>query len=518
MKIVENKSETIDPKIIRLFEALDRSGDGYISKSFLLNELNGLGILNSDIRIKDLIEMDCPQDRMSLEQFIHVSKHNIIVKAILKEVAIPDFKDLKERICEIFEKTKPISDGAVATYIPQLSRVNPDYYAASICTIDGQCFSLGDDHVPFCIQSISKAMNYCLALEEQGVTGVHEHVGFEPSGSGFNEMLLNKEGLPHNPMINSGSIMCCSLIRTKDSSADRFDYVLKMWERLCAYRKPQFNNSVYLSELDTADRNYALAYMIKETGKFPPRTDLHKTLQLYFQCCSIEVDCIGLSIAAATLANAGVCPFTNEVIYQPETVKNCLTLLYSCGMYDYSGHFAFLIGLPAKSGVSGAILIVIPNLMGIGVYSPRLDGLGNSVRGLKFCEELVKTYNFHVYDSLVKMLKKIDPRRSKKEVQVTSIVALCAAASMGDLEEVQRLYALGFDLNTKDYDGRTALHLAACNGHLTIIEYLISKGVDLNPLDRWKRTPLDDAKTEGYPLIAHYLEQQGATHGAREAA
>lgn len=193
-------------------------------------------------------------------------------------------------------------------------------------------------------------------------------------------------------------------------------------------------------------------------------------------------------------------------------MKNCLSLMYSCGMYDYSGEFAFTIGLPAKSGVSGVIMLVVPNVMGMCLWSPRLDALGNSVRGLAFCQELVKTYNLHNYDSLVQgQGTRRDPRLRKNEGNINGTMALCWAAAQGDLREVQHLLATGVDINEGDYDGRTPMHLAASEGRLDIVVYFATHGVDLNPKDRWGGTPLADAKRQGHQDVVDWLVSHGAT-------
>ena len=153
-------------------------------------------------------------------------------------------------------------------------------------------------------------------------------------------MALNKDGLPHNPLINSGAIMSCALLKPELDMSDRFDHVLKTWEDLSGGIKPSFNNSVYLSERKTADRNFALAYFMSESDAFPENTNLVETLEFYFQCCSIEVTASAMANAASTLANGGMQPQTGQQIFDPNTVKNCLSLMNSCGMYDFSGEFS----------------------------------------------------------------------------------------------------------------------------------------------------------------------------------
>jgi glutaminase len=323
---------------------------------------------------------------------------------------IAEFEVFCEHLKKIYAQVETNRTGDVASYIPQLQRVNPEQYAFALCTIDAQQFSMGQSTVDFCLQSCCKPINYCLALEELGETYTHQHVGREPSGHGFSALTLNDEGRPHNPMINAGAIMCCSLIQRSLGVSERFEYVMNRWQALCGGQKVSFSNPVYLSERQTADRNFALGYFMREHKAFPPNIDLVETLEFYFQCCAIEVNAQALAVAAATLANGGVCPLTQERIFSSRTVQHCLSLMLSCGMYDFSGEFAFSIGLPAKSGVSGAVMVVVPNVMGFCVWSPRLDKHGNSVRGVEICRHLVNTCNFHMYDSLTGLSEKWDPR------------------------------------------------------------------------------------------------------------
>lgn len=303
-----------------------------------------------------------------------------------------------DALAAVFAEASTVRDGAVADYIPQLARANPDAFALSVCTVDGQRVALGDVGVPFSVQSCCKPMNYALALEEHGEAGVHRYVGREPSGHGFNEITLNHERRPHNPMINAGAIMTCALVRADLPASDRFDYLLSRWKAACGGSPVGFANAVYLSERQTANRNFALGYFMQEHRAFPPDTNLLATLDFYFQCCAIEVDTDALSVLAATLANGGVCPLTGEVVLRPHTVRNVLSLMQSCGMYDFSGEFAFSVGLPAKSGISGGIMVVVPGRFGFATYAPKVDRFGNSVRGVAFCRGLVERLDVHPYD------------------------------------------------------------------------------------------------------------------------
>ena len=281
-----------------------------------------------------------------------------------------------------------------------------------------------------------------------------------------------------------------------------------MWKRAAGGNQPSFNNAVYLSERATADRNFALGYFMRENNSFPANTKLIETLEFYFQCCSIELTAESMATVSATLANSGICPLTQDKLFAPDTVKNCLSLMSSCGMYDFSGEFAFTIGLPAKSGVGGGLLIVIPNLMGICVWSPPLDKMGNSVRGIDFCERLVENFNFHNFDSLIAgHSKKMDPRVNLNQMSSDDVQSLLWAASKGSIREVQAFLARGFDINQADYDGRTALHLASSEGKKEMVEYLLGHSADSQAKDRWGGTPLSDAEREGHKEVEALLKK-----------
>lgn len=227
-----------------------------------------------------------------------------------------------------------------------------------------------------------------------------------------------------------------------------------------------FSNATFQSERESGDRNFAIGYYLKEKKCFPEGTDMTSVLDFYFQLCSLEVTCESASVMAATLANGGICPITGERVLSPEAVRNTLSLMHSCGMYDFSGQFAFHVGLPAKSGVAGGILLVVPNVMGIMCWSPPLDKLGNSVRGIQFCTDLVELFNFHNYDNLRHFAKKHDPRREGGDQRVKSVINLLFAAYTGDVSALRRFALSSMDMEQRDYDSRTALHVASAEGNM----------------------------------------------------
>lgn len=499
-----------------LFEAVRIGSSESLSADVLEAALARAGLAADDPRLSESLRalqelrLASVRDDLDFEAFSRIVKPNVLIieRALQGNLVIPDFDAFRGEIARIFDRVASDDRGAVADYIPQLGRVDPNQFGVSVVTIDGQRCTRGDARTEFCVQSTCKPVSYCLALEEHGEKYVHEHIGCEPSGHSFNELTLNRDGRPHNPMINAGAIMSGALIKPTLTMADRFDHVMRMWTDLAGGRKPGFSNATYLSERGTADRNFALGYFMREKKAFPPNTDLVAALEFYFQCCSIEMTAESMSMVAATLANGGVCPTTGRRVLQPATVQKCLSMMYSCGMYDYSGAWAFHVGLPAKSGVSGAILVVVPNVLGLCVWSPRLDAQGNSVRGIEFCRELVATYNFHNYDNLSAANDKRDPRRRANEAQRDLVGDLCWAASEGDLGGLRRLAARGIALGLADYDGRTPVHLAASEGHTHVVEFLADQGVALDARDRWGNTPLDDARREGHAGVERILRER----------
>ncbi|MEO1334326.1 MAG: glutaminase A [Myxococcota bacterium] len=500
---------------------MDLYNRGFVDTSDLFQAQQETGLSQHDFRLKESLRvlMKLGNRTLDFDAFRSVIRPAILlVEQVLQgQMVVPDFTRLTQPIDDIYGRVQQMRSGEVASYISQLARVPPEQFGVSLCTIDGQIKSWGDADVDFCLQSTCKPINYCLALEEQGEEKVHQHVGREPSGVSFNELTLAENNRPHNPMINAGAIMCCSLIRPDADMSERFDYVLDRWAALCGGNRPRYNNAVYLSERATADRNFALGYFMKEKKAFPEGTNLIDTLEFYFQCCAIEFNCKDMALVAATLANGGVCPASGMRVLKSQTVQNALSLMYSCGMYDFSGEFAFSVGLPAKSGVAGALLVVVPNVMGLCIWSPRLDKHGNSVRGVAFCQQLVETFNFHNYDNLTGLTDKIDPRVDGVEVQANRVQEIIWAASKGDLSALQRYAMRGDDLSGIDYDNRTPLHLAAVEGQTEVVRWLLEREVDASPLDRWGRTPSDDALMFGQEAALEVLAAFGGKHGPSTA-
>ncbi|MDF5714069.1 MAG: glutaminase A [Rhizonema sp. NSF051] len=302
---------------------------------------------------------------------------------------------LQSFLNDLHLKYKPLRDGALANYIPELAKVNPDLFSICVMTVDGQIYKVGDEDRLFTIQSISKLFVYGLALEEHGRDYVLTKVGVEPTGDAFNAIVLDQRSKrPYNPMVNAGAIATTSLIKGSGPT-ERLNSMLEMFRRYIGH-DIFVDISTFMSERTTGHRNRAIAHLMLNFGMIDEKID--EALDLYFQQCSIMVNCQDLAVMAATLANKGLNPITKEQAIKKCYIKDILSVMYTCGMYNFAGEWVYKVGLPAKSGVCGGIIVVVPNLMGIGVYSPLLDTNGNSVRGIKVCEELSQKFGLHLFD------------------------------------------------------------------------------------------------------------------------
>lgn len=286
----------------------------------------------------------------------------------------------------------PETAGAVARYIPELLKADPAWFGVAIATVDGRVYEVGQSRQPFTIQSISKPLVYGVALEDRGLDRVLQAIGVEPSGDAFNSISLEPgTGRPLNPMINAGAIAAASLVAGEDDAAR----LARVLGALSAYagRPLTIDEAVYASERDTGHRNRAIGHMLRNHGII--ESDPEPALGLYFRQCSVLVDCRDLALVAATLANGGVNPVTQQRAVASEHVSPILSVMTTCGMYDFAGTWAYRVGLPAKSGVGGGIIAVLPGQLGIGVFSPPLDARGNSVRGVQVCERLSRDLGLH---------------------------------------------------------------------------------------------------------------------------
>ncbi|HYW18210.1 MAG TPA: glutaminase A [Nodularia sp. (in: cyanobacteria)] len=296
---------------------------------------------------------------------------------------------------DLYSKYKSQTEGTLANYIPELAKVNPELFSICIVTVDGQTYQVGDYQQQFTIQSISKVFAYGLALEDHGRDYVLTRVGVEPTGDAFNAIILDEQSKrPYNPMVNAGAIATTSLIKGSGAT-ERLNRVLEMFRKYSGH-DALVDISVFTSERSTGHRNRAIAHLMLNFGMIDQ--NIEETLDLYFQQCAVMVNCQDLAVMAATLANKGINPVTGEQAVDSRYIKDILSVMNTCGMYNFAGEWAYNVGIPAKSGVCGGIMAVVPHKMGIGVFSPLLDVRGNSVRGVMVCEELSRRLGLHLFE------------------------------------------------------------------------------------------------------------------------
>ena len=284
--------------------------------------------------------------------------------------------------------------GRVADYIPELAKADPGAFGISILDLSGEALSLGDAEVRFSMQSISKVILLALALQRRGETETFSHVMMEPSGDAFNSILKldTRSNLPFNPMINAGAIETTSLLVGDVTFADLLAYT----RRLCLDPDISLDTAMYNSEFQTGHRNRAIGYLLKSKGVM--EADPEQTVDLYFRMCSLSVTAKSLAGLGLVLANGGKDPFTGESLIQSDHVRIIKSILFTCGMYDYSGQYGVRVGVPSKSGVGGGIVCAAKGPLGIGLYGPALDAFGNSCGAIHAMTHISRALRLHVFD------------------------------------------------------------------------------------------------------------------------
>jgi glutaminase len=300
---------------------------------------------------------------------------------------------------ELRDRLAGVDSGEIATYIPELAHADPAWFGIALCTLGG-LYQAGDSQHPFTIQSVSKPFVYALALADQGMDRVLSHVGVEPSGEAFNAIRLDPDGRPFNPMINAGAIVTSWLV-AGDSPDEKFERIRSGLSAF-AGRELQVDEQVLASEMATADGNRALCYLMRSAGTLT--CDVEEALSVYFRQCSLLVTAADLAVMAGTLAAGGVDPVSRRVVIGPTIAQHVLTVMATCGTYDFSGEWLLRAGMPAKSGVSGGLAAALPGQFGLGVFSAPLDRHGNSVRATAVCRELADRFGLHLMRRSVREL------------------------------------------------------------------------------------------------------------------
>lgn len=352
---------------------------------------------------------------------------------------------------QVLDDARGDDDGAPASYIPELADVEPDRLAFAVVGPRGQVRAVGDDDVEFTIQSISKPFVLAHVLSEIGLEEVMKRVGTEPSGEPFNAISLEEDtGRPANPMVNAGAIATTGLVAGAgiDERTERILGTLSGF----AGRDLRVDESVYRSESSTGDRNRALAHLMRSYGVVDAPVEV--AVETYFRQCSILVTVRDLAVMASTLAFGGVNPLTGARVVEERVARNVLSIMSSCGMYDFSGEWLLRVGLPAKSGVSGGVLAVAPSQFGVAAFSPRLDRHGNSVRGQRIVATLSERMGMHLlepHESISQPIVDISETDDGRVIRLSGELGFAAA---------ERVLAVLRDLAVVTPDG-SAIHLDA---------------------------------------------------------
>jgi len=309
-----------------------------------------------------------------------------------------DFAHLQKRLPAWLEESRQLAEhGKVAGYIPGLARAPLRRLGISLHSITGEQLAAGECGAAFTLQSISKVFSLLLALMDRGEQGVFEKVGMEPTGDDFNSMLkleLVEPGKPFNPLINAGAIAVASMIRG-DGPAEKSARLLDLIRTVAGDATIGWNEEVYRSESATAHRNRSLAYFLKDNAVLDD--EVEPTLEVYFRQCAIEVNCGQLARMGLVLACGGKDPRSGSELIPRRYVQIAKTFMITCGMYNASGEFAIQVGIPAKSGVSGGILALVPGELGIGLVGPALNDKGNSVAGVHLLQTLSRQYDWSMF-------------------------------------------------------------------------------------------------------------------------
>ena len=297
---------------------------------------------------------------------------------------------------DILDQVRPlIGQGTVADYIPALANVPPHQLGIAVHTADGEIFMAGDAQTRFSIQSISKVLSLTLAMTRYEEDEIWRRVGKEPSGLPFNSLiqLEMEKGIPRNPFINAGAIVITDMLQSRLSAPKQ--RMLEFVRKLACEPDISYDIAVARSELEHANRNAAIAFLMKSFGNF--ENNVLTVLETYFHYCSLSMNCVELARCFSYLTSQGMSSCSIDPIITPLQSRQINALMMTCGMYDGSGEFAFRIGMPGKSGVGGGIVCVVPNQFSVAVWAPELDSAGNSLVGCAALELLSKRIGRSVF-------------------------------------------------------------------------------------------------------------------------
>lgn len=295
--------------------------------------------------------------------------------------------ELKNAAQESYEEVKGLTGGKNANYIPFLANINPDLFGLSVTLLDGTCFNFGDTEYKFGIESVSKVPTAILAMIQHTPKGVLEKIGADATGLPFNSIfaLLLENDHPSTPLVNAGAISACSMVAPQGDSRDKWKAIVDNITSLCG-SEPVLLDELYESETATNFNNHAIAWLLKNYNRIYDDVDM--SLDLYTRQCSLGITSSQLAIMGATIANKGFNPVTKVQTFAPEIAPKITSMIASVGFYQHTGDWLYTSGIPAKTGVGGGVMGVMPGLFGIAAFAPPLDEAGNSVKA----QAVIKTF------------------------------------------------------------------------------------------------------------------------------
>jgi len=323
----------------------------------------------------------------------------VIAAAVVTSVAVgqpaKQSDPIQAALQNAYDKLKNLKEGSNADYIPVLAKVDPKLFGIALVTVDGKVYTVGDVKTEVSIQSISKVFTMALVFEEKGEAAVRDNIGVDSTGQVFNSITAIEEhkGQEMNPLVNAGAITTTSMVQGENEQAI-WNNIITAYDAY-AGRKLAVNDEVYKSEAATNERNQAIGMLMHAYGRI--KTNPKQAVDLYTKQCSVNVNAVDLATMAATLANGGKNPVTRRDVLESGLVPGVLAVMATAGLYDDSGQWLFATGLPAKSGVGGGLIAVVPGKFGIAVISPPLDKAGNSVRGQRAITQIAQTLHANPY-------------------------------------------------------------------------------------------------------------------------
>ncbi len=306
------------------------------------------------------------------------------------------YKEVEQVVRRAYNDNISITDGANADYIPYLKDVSSDLFGISVCLTNGHLIEVGDSSYTFGVESISKVFTALLAMEQWGADKILEMIGADATGMPFNSIMaiLLEADHPSTPLVNAGAIAACSMIHPQGNAEAKWQAIKHFIEAMAGSHLSLLDD-LYNSESQTNFNNKSIAWLLRRFERIYDDPDV--SLDLYTRQCSLGITAQQLSVAAATIAYSGNNPISGEQIFKPNLTPNIVSLMATVGFYENSGDWMYRTGLPAKSGVGGGVMGVVPGVMGIAAFAPPLDAAGNSVKAQRAIEQIARELNLNLF-------------------------------------------------------------------------------------------------------------------------